>query len=155
MRHPLVLAGIATLFGCSEADLPGSYFDVDLQMVSDECNAQAVGYSESLTYRVTDVPDDDQMLSVSVGPDEFARGPSEGCSFTYSSVAWTEPREAGDLRWTLSGTAAVQRGDGSCGNPSDWQGTEVFTILSSEDPAINPGCTYTVDVTGTFVGEVE
>ena len=48
----------------------------------------------------------------------------------------------------------LQRGDAACGIASDWIGTEVFTVVSSEDPSVSPGCTYTVDVTGTFDREI-
>jgi hypothetical protein len=152
MRSITLFAVASSLLGCSEADLPGLYWDVELSMQADNCNAPAVGYSEELSYRIeVDV----EQASVAIGSDVFAQGSISGCTLSYESVAWTETRDAGDVRWQLTGTAATQRGDGACGNAVDWLGTETFTVLSSEDPLIRPGCEYVVDVVGTYVGEVE
>jgi hypothetical protein len=146
--------GCCLLSGCAEGDLPGFYWDVELAMVNDDCNAQPVGYGESLTYRMT-IDEETQTATVAVGADVFASGPFEGCSFEYTSIPYTATRDEGDIRWSIAGTAAPQRGDGSCNNASDWEGTEVITVQASEDPDISPGCTYTLGVTGTYVGEVE
>ena len=29
-----------------------------------------------------------------------------------------------------------------------------FTVLSSEDPTVSPGCEYVLNISGTYVGEV-
>ena len=87
--------------------------------------------------------------------DTFATGTIDGCIVTYDSVVWTELRDAGNIQWTLTGEATAQRGDGACGLANDWIGTETFTVLSSEDPAVSPGCEYTLNVSGTYIGEVE
>jgi len=107
--------------------------------------------SDALTYRL-----DIELATVTlaIGADPFASGEIDGCTVTYESVTWTTPRDAGDVQWTLSGQATAQRGDGSCGTPADWIGTETFTVVSSEDAAIRPGCEFVLNVTGTYVGEV-
>lgn len=141
-----------SLMACSTEELPGQYFDVEVSMASDGCNSPAVGYSESFSYRLVK---DLESIELGVDADIFASGSISGCSVAYESVAWTETREAGDIRWQILGEAQVQPGDGSCGNPRDWIGTETFTVLSSDDPLVRPGCTYVVDVAGDFVEEVQ
>ena len=79
------------LAGCGEGDLPGHYWDVELSLLEDACNASPVGYNESLEYRVVYDLDD---IEVAVGPDVFAVGTSSGCEVSYSTITWTEPREA-------------------------------------------------------------
>lgn len=164
-RFGTTAAALAVMLaGCGEGDLPGHYWDVDLSVLEDTCNASQVGYSETLEYRVVyDLED----IEVAVGPDVFAAGTSSGCKLTYQTITWTEPRAAGDVQWRISGAALVEQGTtGSCQvqNPieecpnvpafaADWRGCEVFTIVSSEDPDIDPGCTYTVQLNGTYVGE--
>lgn len=157
---------VLTLAGCGEGELPGHYWDVELSLLEDACNASPVGYNESLEYRVAYDLDD---IEVAVGPDVFATGTSSGCEVSYSTITWTEPRRDGDVQWQLRGSAKVQQGSGggcaiqdpiaACPNvpafAADWRGCEVFTIVSSEDPNVNPGCTYTLQLSGTYVGEVE
>lgn len=140
------------LGGCGEESLPGHYWELQFSTAEDRCNSPSVSYGEGFTYRLEfDVTE----VRVAIGSDVFASGTINGCTVAYESVVWTESRPAGDVLWSLSGEAIAQRGDGSCGIQSDWVGTEVFTIHSSADPAISPGCTYTLDVNGTYEGEVE
>ncbi len=153
MRALCSLAFCLVMAGCSAPPLPGLYFEVDLSLGADGCNDPAVGYEESLVYRVELIPDSSDAV-VAVEGDAFAHGSISGCTLTYSSVAWTEERDAGAVRWSLEGQAEIQRGDGSCGNATDWLGTETITVLTSEDPTIRPGCTYRIDVVGRFVEEV-
>lgn len=145
--------GLAALsMGCGQGQLPGHYWDVQLATDNDGCNNPIAQYSDELTYRVVF---DNTDAEVAIGPDVFAAGRRDGCQVTYESVTWTETRPTGDIQWTLQGEALAQEGDGSCGIANDWTGQEVFTVLTSDDPAIEPGCTYTLAVNGTYVGEVE
>ncbi|MCA9566562.1 MAG: hypothetical protein KC656_01925 [Myxococcales bacterium] len=153
MRALTTLLVCSTLLGCSDPELPGLYFDVSASLASDGCNQVPVGYSEDFAYRVRIEPGTTDA-AVAIGPDEFAAGSISGCTFTYSSVVWTQERDAGDIRWILEGQAEIQRGDGSCGNAQDWLGTEAFVVQSSEDPTVQPGCRYEVTVVGSYVGEV-
>lgn len=144
--------GCLALIACGQDDLPGHYWELDVSTAADTCNSPAVGYGDSFEYRLEIGVEE---VSVAIGPDTFATGTINGCTVEYDSVIWTEQRPAGEVLWTLHGEALAQRGDGACGIASDWIGTEVFTIVSSADPAIRPGCTFTTDLTGTYVGEVE
>ncbi len=120
------------------------------------CNASQVAPAEDiLDYRLEfDVQD----LVVSVGDDQFATGVVQGCTISYETVVWPEEREDYAIAWKMTGSATITRGgtDG-CGtdNGTDWAGEEVFTIITSEDPSLNPGCTYTVALSGAYVKEVK
>ncbi|MEZ4317030.1 MAG: hypothetical protein R3F61_05990 [Myxococcota bacterium] len=143
---------LLALAGCGQADLPGHYWDLSASTQVDGCNSPAVQYSEDFEYRlVIDVTD----IEVAIGPDTFAVGTIDGCTVSYDSIVWTEPRDAGDIQWTLSGTATAQRGNGACGISTDWIGTETFTVLSSDDPTVSPGCEYVLDLVGSYAGEVQ
>ena len=146
------IALIAGVAGCNGRNLPGHYWELDLSTADDACNNNTVAYSETLEYRLTFGVDD---VTVAIGEDVFAAGDLDGCRVTYDTITWTETREAGDIQWTLTGEAIAQREEGSCGIASDWQGTEVFTVVSSQDPAIRPGCTYTLNLAGRYIGEVK
>lgn len=145
-------AAALLLMGCGEPQLPGHYWELDFSTAVDECNTPAVGSSDQYTYRLEFGVEE---ITVSIGADTFATGVVNGCTVSYESVTWTTARPAGDIQWTLSGEATAQRGDSSCGIASDWIGQETFTVVSSADPGVRPGCTFTLDVSGTYVGEVE
>ena len=140
-----------TLVGCGGGDLPGHYWRLNATTGDDGCNT-STQYAEEFDYRLEI---DVSTVSVAIGPDTFAEGQIDGCTVTYDSIVWTEVRPAGNIQWTLTGEATAQRGDGACGISTDWIGTETFLVLSSEDPAISPGCTYTLNLSGTYEGEVE
>jgi hypothetical protein len=148
-----LLALIAGLSGgCGAADLPGFYYDVTATTREDTCNSPAVQYTEDFEYRLFI---EANQAEVGIGPDTFATGTVDGCTVSYASITWTETRDAGNIQWTLEGEATAERGGGACGAPSAWFGTETFTVQSSEDPSISPGCTYTLDLLGSYIGEVE
>ena len=150
--RPIALIGLAA-GACVAPDLPGAYFDIEVSLADDRCNATPVAYDASFTYRVE--IGQDQSFAVSIGADTFAEGEIEGCNATYVSLPFDQPRPEGDVRWQLTGSASVEEGNNSCGTARDWLGTETFTVLASEDTSIQPGCTYTVDVFGTFTGAVD
>lgn len=153
----VVVLPLALLVGCGE-DLPGFYWELEQAGVDDGdmCNATAVPPAdELLEYRLEiDVQD----LVISVGPDQFATGVVQGCTISYQTVVWPEERNDYEIAWQMTGSAVISRGgtDG-CGpeNGTDWDGTETFTIITSEDPALAPGCTYTVGLSGAYVKEVK
>lgn len=153
MRTLFPLLAVGALSGCSEPPLPGQYYDVSVEMATDGCNDQAVGYGEDFRYRLQ-VYDGTNQADVAIEGDTFATGSVSGCTISYDSVTWTEERDDGDIRWMLSGEAEVQPGDGSCGNPDDWVGTETYRVLSSDDVDVAPGCEYVVNVRGSFVEEI-
>ena len=138
--------------GCGAGDLPGFYYDVTATTREDACNSPVVQYAEDFEYRLFI---EGNVAEVGIGPDTFATGTVDGCTVSYASITWTETRDAGNIQWTLEGEASAERAGGSCGTPAAWFGVETFTVQSSEDPAVSPGCTYTLDLLGTYIGEVE
>ena len=70
----------------------------------------------------------------------------------YKSAAYLEDSSDGRFTWDISGDADVQGAGGGCVEDElDWKGTETLTVLESENPAIEIGCTYSMSVEGTFI----
>ena len=154
-RAILAILAVAPVGAC-KADLPGFYWELEQSLNDDTCNAQPVSPpTDPFEYRLQfDVND----LVLAIGEDEFATGTVQGCVLAYETVVWPEDRNDYRLAWQMRGAATVSRGgtDGCpVDNGSDWSGTEVFTIITSEDPDLSPGCTYTVNLSGSYTKEVQ
>jgi hypothetical protein len=151
-----LLLAVGALGGCG-GDLPGFYWDLTQATQEDLCHDTPAPLldKEGFEYRVLyDVQD----ITVAIGEDEFATGTAQGCLIQYSTVIWPEDRNDFQIAWQMDGAAAVSRGGGdgcTISDGVDWDGTEVFTIVTSEDPSLAPGCTYTVHLTGTYTKEVQ
>lgn len=143
---------LALAAGCGEGELPGQYWQVDLRGAENLCTGNGTDYAESLEYRVEFAGND---VSIAVGPDVFATGTAEGCSLAYTSLVWSDYRDGHEIQWQILGQARVDVGGGDgCVADFDWQGTETFVITQSAHPDVAPGCTYTLDVTGTWTEEI-
>ncbi len=148
-------AGVALgAVGC-KTELPGAYWDLEQRTIDDQCNTPTISGSGGFEYRVVY---DLQDITVAIGDDEFAFGTVSGCTLDYQTVVWPEEREGLEIAWQMTGTALVRRGENdSCEavDGKDWVGTETFEIVTAPDnPDLQPGCTYTVEVTGTFLEEI-
>jgi hypothetical protein len=121
-----------------------------------ECTGSGLGYSDSFEYRVLI---DGNDATIAIGEDIFAVGTLDGCNLSYTSLVWSSYLdEAGvqkEVKWQIEGAASVNVGGaGGCVDQGDWEGTESFSILSSQHTAISPGCLYELAVTGTWLREV-
>lgn len=150
----LALAALAS--GCIAAELPGSRFDVSIRGDVNDCTATpAENRVESHEYRLEI---DGLDIVLAIGEDEFAVGEIDGCNIEYETVVVTDYRNDSEgnqheIRWKLNGEATIdQLGGVAClDEPGvDWEGTETITVIRSQHPAVDPGCTYTMDVTGRF-----
>lgn len=148
----LLLSGISAS-GCPQDELSGFAFSVRLQTERDTCLDPPAQYDETLEF----VLRFDGGSAVSVGTDGavFATGEIAGCQLTYQTGAWEEDRGGGPIRWELDGLAQYRFGGTGCEMTDglDWEGSEVFTVLSSEDPSVPTGCTSELRATGTYLGE--
>ncbi len=142
---------VPLLVACNGDSERGHYFDITLAGADDECTSDPVSYEEKIEYRLVV---DGQAIELAVGPDVFATGTVNGCELVYTSVLWTEDRGEARISWQIQGSARVNL-DGGCPIESggDWEGTETFEIISSDEPALQPGCEYGLDVTGTHLRE--
>jgi hypothetical protein len=137
---------------CGGGDLPGNYYAVDVAGAANSCTGDGSSYTESYEYRLeVDVQD----VKLSIGEDLWAAGSADGCLVTYESIVWEEPIDDYVVKWQIQGQARVNTGGGSgCVEGGDWEGTESFVILVSDHPDIAAGCTYDLDVTGTWIQEL-
>jgi hypothetical protein len=146
---------LTTLFGC-EPELPGSFWDVSVVGAEDTCHEPPQDYAgeQDFEYRVEF---EGSNVTLSIGEDAFATGGISGCDINYRSVVWTDQPNGLDVRWQLVGDGTFRPGGDACNLDEglDWLGTETFEIIGSEDPDVEVGCTYSLQMQGTFVGTVE
>lgn len=141
------------LIGCGGKDLPGHYWNVTVDGSDNQCTGNAADYHNEYEYRLVI---DSNDVQVAIGEDVFATGTIEGCTVSYASLAWSDYRDDLEIQWEILGVARINVGGGAgCVTGSDWEGTETFLITESAHPDVQPGCTYTLTATGTYVGLVE
>jgi hypothetical protein len=152
-RTGAVVAALVMAVGCGggEEVLDGYLFDVTGLAVIDDCNDPTVPYQETFEYRLSF---DEANVVLSIGADDFATGRIAGCAITYDTAVWNAERASGDVKWQLSGEAVYRQGGDTCNLPAgmDWEGTETFSVVASEDPSIPVGCQYVLDTTGVYLG---
>ncbi len=149
------LSALCVLSACSKDEVVGHYWDVTASGVGDTCTGSPANYKESFEYRVVI---DGQEADLAVGPNIFASGSMNGLMFVYDSVIWTEDRGDFEISWQIHGLAAINQGGSGAGkleNGTDWDGEEIFEVISSSDPAVSPGCTYTLALAGKYLREVK
>lgn len=136
--------------GCGNGTLPGHYFDITVTGTDNDCTEDPPGESERYEYRVELAGND---VSIAIGEAVFATGTVEGCEVSYSSLVWSDYRDDQEIRWQISGEARVDvsGGDGCVNGGQDWEGTETIVVVDSAHPDVSAGCTYTMDVTGTWL----
>ncbi len=156
--HRLIALLLLPLLACEEEGLdPDSYnWEVTITGVEDLCNPDdPQGYQESMTYSLFF---DGSITDIKVGDKSFASGIMSGCTLEYDSAVVGErrgPEEEYWIKWQLTGEATLRQGGGSCDIEEgfDWVGEETFEIVESTDPDIEVGCTYTMALEGTYVGQ--
>ena len=149
-RWSLWALGWAT--ACGGADLPGNYYDVQVAGTANTCTNDAANYQESFVYRLEVELQD---ASLSIDDDLWAQGSADGCLVTYESIVWEDLIDDYTVKWQILGSARVNVGGGTgCVEGGDWEGTESFVVLASENPTIPAGCSYDLTVTGTWIEEI-
>lgn len=144
------LSVLALLAACSDEELPGDRYTIDLTGIENTCTAAGAQYNETLDYRLEV---DTQDVALSIGEDLWAQGTADGCLITYSSIVWEDEVDGYNVRWQIFGSARVNEGGGSgCVEEGDWEGEESFVVLGTDHPDIQPGCTYDLATSGSFVG---
>lgn len=143
--------------GCAQGELPGQYFALTLRGAENLCTGNGTGYTDNFEYRL-EVDGND--VSVAIGEDIWATGLVDGCTVSYTSLAWSDYRDDGqgnslEIQWQINGEARVNLGGGGgCVEKDDWEGTETFVITESAHPDVQAGCTYTLDAVGKWEKEV-
>jgi len=155
----LVFVAGACFGGCKQPPLPGDYFKVELRGEENLCTGNGADYSQSFEYRAEVDAND---LSLAIDDSVWATGTIDGCDLSYQSLAWSDYRKDSqgnelEIQWVIQGTAKVNLsgpGEG-CVENGDWEGQEVFLITQSAHPDVPAGCTYTIDVAGSWEKEVQ
>lgn len=137
--------------GCTESG-SGFAWSVDLSGIDDECNEPDAVYEDTLEFLMDF---EGSAATLALGPSVFATGTISGCTVTYQSVVWPDERDGHALRWRLEGSATWRPGGTACNLEEgvDWLGQETVTIVDSEHPDLEPGCRYTMQTEGIYLGE--
>lgn len=157
---PLLISLV--LVACGEPDkVPADALLYTVQVTAtgpDECHpGNTEGWQETYEYAVYF---DAAEATLYVDREPFGSGTVTGCNLSYQTVVLgTQGRSGGELKWQITGSAQLDRGDNSCvmgdadaGGNLDFNGTETIEIIGSEDDAIEVGCTYPMSTTGTYSG---
>ena len=139
----------AVIFACSPPLEVDATWSVTVTGTETNCTQDQSGYIDNYQY---DVVYDGTRAKIYIDNSMFATGDLRGCSLQYKSAAYLEDSSGGRFTWDITGDADVQSAGGGCVEDElDWKGTEVVTVLESENPSVEVGCTYTMSVEGTFV----
>ncbi len=141
------------LVACAEApSLPEGVdrYDVTVTATDDTCHDTLVPHEEHVDYALFLRG---RSADLYVGEQLFATGAIDGCDLTYQTAVYNNDTTAdGNVKWRLSGSATVDRGDDSCvDGDADWDGQEVFEVVDAPSDTIEPGCTYTTTTSGVIV----
>jgi hypothetical protein len=154
----LLLPGLfAACGGSEEESAPDVAYEVTVTGLESDCSDQ--GYQKDYTYLLyyDDVSTTQLELKIEGEdgkPESFANGNRSGCRLDYESAVYLEDRSSGLLRWQLTGSAVYEGQAGGCDldDGVDWLGEETITVVDSEDPDVPVGCTYAMEVQGSFRG---
>ncbi len=156
--HPALAAIslLSSLAGCGHA-VDGYQWAIDVNDAHDECHSPPADYHGPvhMDYVVTF---DGGAATLFFDDEPFATGTIAGCDLHYETVVWDDEHNGFAVRWRLTGDSIWRTGaTGGCDLPdgTDWEGTETFEILASEDPDLREDCTYTIDLTGVYAGGPE
>ena len=141
---------VGMIFACRPPLEIDASWDVTITGVETNCTDDASGYLNTYSY---DIQYDGTRAKIYIDNAMYATGDHRGCSLKYTSASYLEESPDGSFSWEISGDADVESQGNSCDLPEgvDWQGTETLTVLESENPNVEVGCTYSMTVEGTFV----
>ncbi len=130
-------------------------YTVEVTGSTDTCHTDGSmdgGWQDTFEYAVSF---DASSADLYMDGEPFAAGTQSGCNLTYQSVViGADDRAAGAIKWQLTGAAKLETdasGDACVEGDTEWLGTETITVISSEDDAIVPGCTYTMSTVGDYI----
>ena len=140
------------ILGCSEERVPDAIWNVEVTGLETSCVDALEGYQESFRYEAYF---EGSLVQIDIDGETFATGQRRGCIMDYSSATYLEDAEGGAFRWNIEGVAESQTNAGGCPDipdGKDWVGTETLVVVDSDNENIEAGCTYTMDVAGSYVG---
>ena len=153
-RHPALLAAIAAIAACKEeSKVPegAAGYAITVTAVADQCHPDSEqGYTESFDYFIAL---DASTATIYIDEQVFAIGIASGCTLSYQTpIIGEDTDNDGNVKWQLFGEASLDAGDDACvPGENDWEGTEAFEIVSSEDDTLEPGCEYRTETTGKLI----
>jgi hypothetical protein len=137
------------LAACEESNVPEDAlkYTVTVTGAATDCTEDTTGYQETFEYAVAF---EGSSATLYIGQEAFARGTLAGCDLTYETVVVGERRGSGDLKWQLFGDASIDpSGQDKCApGEGEWQGSETFEVVESDDASLEAGCIYEMTTLG-------
>jgi hypothetical protein len=144
------------LLACKkESNVPedATRYSVTVTAIEDECHPDSTeGFEETFEYAIVL---DGSTARIFIGEQQFAVGLASGCTLTYQTAIIGEETEAdGNIKWQLFGESELDAGDNACvPSENDWEGTEYFEVLSSDEDSLDVGCEYKMETKGKLVAD--
>ena len=150
----LLATGALLAGGCGNDDLEGHYWAITARGAENGCTDEPADTVDKFEYRLQY---DGTDVEVAIGPDVFAEGVANGCQLAYESIIWTEESGGYEVACRIIGSAIAQQGGTACAveNGTDWDGTEIFEVVTSEHPDVSPGCQYEMTLEGKYLEQVK
>lgn len=139
-----------SLVACKETIEPNGIWTVTVTGLETTCVDSEEGFQQSYEYSLFY---DGSYVEIKVDGESFASGSIRGCSIQYESGIYLEESDGGDFRWKISGSGDVEAAAGGCGDipdEYDWYGTEIMTVVSSENESVPEDCEYLMETTGVY-----
>ena len=114
------------------------------------CTDDTTGYRDSFIYEVHYFG---STIEIDINGKSFATGKRNGCQYEYSTNAYLESNNQGDFTWQIEGVADVENVDGGCASlpeKTSWYGSEIITVLASDNEDVDIGCSYETQVVGNL-----
>ena len=141
---------IFLILACANAPDPDGSWGISVTGLETNCTQQAEGFREDYVY---DLFYQGSFVEIRIEDEIFATGRRSGCFLEYQSSIYLEKDPAGNFNWQISGVTEYQSSAGGCTqlpDKADWYGTEVVTVVSSDNDSVEEGCTYEMQTVGSF-----
>lgn len=142
---------IIAILSCSKQRIPDAAWNVEITGIETTCVDSLEGYQDSFIYEAYF---EGSSVELDISGQSFAVGQRRGCILEYTSATYLEESDNGSFRWNIQGAAESQTDAGGCPDipdGKDWIGTETLMVVDSDNESIDSGCTYTMEVFGTYL----
>ena len=147
------------LFACKETIEPSGIWKVTVTGTgsSNPCVESTEGFENTYQYALYY---DGSFATIKIkdkDSDEFvffATGEQRGYLLDYASPTYLEESPDGNFNWQIKGDSYIESANTDSEqvpDELDWYGTEILTVVSSENPNIPEGCEYEMSIEGNVL----
>ena len=144
------------IFACKETIEPSDIWEVTVTGTgsSNPCIESMEGFEKSYQYALYY---DGSFATIKIKDEDsedfvfFATGEQRGYLLEYASPTYLEESPNGNFSWQIEGESHIESAGlstDSIPDELDWYGTELLTVVSSENDSIPEGCEYEMSIEG-------